>query len=82
MMVMWRFGVAAIEMAPAARSGSVKMNGSVHTAPHRVQLMDTVWGEFAAPEAVIVTLPLTEMLLTVTVCRCPLSSEPLCGDIL
>lgn len=45
-------------------------------------MIETVWGEFAAPGAVIVTRPLTEMLLTVTVCRCPLSSEPLGGDIL
>src|SRR5690348_6882875 len=42
--------------------------------------MVTVCGEFAAPGAVIVTRPLAEMPLTVTVCFCPLSSEPLCGE--
>lgn len=44
--------------------------------------MVTICGEFAAPGASIVTVPLAEMPLTVTVCCCPLSNDPLCGDVL
>ena len=67
MIVAHRFAIVAVSTVPVA---------------HRVQLIEMVWGEFAAPGAVIVTRPLTEMLLTVTVCSCPLSSEPVCGEIL
>lgn len=44
--------------------------------------MVKVCGELAAPGAVIVTFPLAEIPLTVTVCCCPLSNEPLFGDSL
>ena len=44
--------------------------------------MVTVWGAPSAPGAAIVTEPLAEIPLTVTVCCCPLSSAPFCGVIL